>query len=149
MLDEAAAWLQAKGVDQWPARFEMSWITGAIRRRETRLVLVGGVVAATVTLDRADALWGDLPGAAGYVHRLAVRRWASGLGGVVLDWAVDSVRDKGGEALRLDCVATNARLREYYETVGFEHRGDLRVATAGPSGPSAVVVSRYELRLTA
>jgi hypothetical protein len=51
LLDEAAAWLQARGISQWPERFESSWVEEAIRRGETRLVQVGGAISATVTLD--------------------------------------------------------------------------------------------------
>jgi hypothetical protein len=77
ILDEAARWLQARGVSQWPSRFEPSWV-------------------------------------------------------------------------RLDCVASNGRLRAYYEAAGFIHRGDVTVAGAPgqrlAEGP-VTVVSRYELRL--
>ena len=54
------------------------------------------------------------------------------------------------DALRLDCVASNDRLRAYYEAAGFIHRGDVTVAGAPgqrlDQGP-VTVVSRYELRL--
>lgn len=50
-------------------------------RGETRLVLVGGRIAATLTLDWSDPVWSGIPGTAGYLHRMAVRRWAAGLGG--------------------------------------------------------------------
>ena len=57
---------------------------------------------------------------------------------------------QGGESLRLDCVASNGRLRAYYEAAGFVHRGDATVAGAPgqrlDEGP-VTVVSRYEQRL--
>jgi len=88
ILDEAARWLQARGVSQWPSRFEPSW---------------AGVA-----------------------------------------------RERGLDALRLDCVASNDRFRAYYEAAGFIHRGDVTVAGAPGlrlgEGP-VTVVSRYELRL--
>ncbi|MFE7190097.1 GNAT family N-acetyltransferase [Kitasatospora sp. NPDC057541] len=158
VLDDAAGWLGSRGIAQWPARFEAARIAGALSRGETWLAVVGpgdepagrGRVAGTVTLDWADPLWADAAGAAGYVHRLAVRRWAAGLGGHVLDWAADAARARGAGFLRLDCVATNARLRAYYESRGFAHRGDVQVAGA-PGGPAAerpvIRHSRYELAL--
>ncbi|MFH9350519.1 GNAT family N-acetyltransferase [Kitasatospora sp. NPDC017646] len=124
VLDEAAGWLGDRGIRQWPDRFPPAWVTGAIERGETWLVDVGDKASGTVTLDWADALWADAGGTAGYVHRLAVRRWARGLGGVVLDWAEDRARQRGVDALRLDCVAHNRSLRDYYEGRGFVHRGD-------------------------
>ena len=147
VLDEAAAWLQARGVGQWPARFEPSWVEGAISRGETWLVTAGGTVSGTVTLDLADPVWDGLPGAALYVHRMAVRRRAAGLGAVILGWAAAAARRRGLDALRLDCVASNGRLRAYYEAAGFAHRGDATVGGAPgqrlDDGP-VTVVSRYE-----
>ena len=151
VLDEASAWLQERGVDQWPSRFEPSWVEGAVRRGETWLALAGGMVSGTVTLDHSDSVWDGLPGAAAlYVHRMAVRRSAPGLGSVILGWAAGVARQQGREALRLDCVASNRRLRAYYEAAGFVHRGDVTVAGAPgqrlDEGP-VTVVSRYEQRL--
>jgi GNAT superfamily N-acetyltransferase len=151
VLDEAAAWLHGRGLEQWPARFDPSWVEGAVRRGETWLALAGGTVSGTVTLDQCDSVWDGLPGAAAlYVHRMAVRRSASGLGAVILRWAAGIARQQGREALRLDCVASNGRLRAYYEAAGFVHRGDVTVAGAPgqrlDEGP-VTVVSRYERRL--
>jgi len=151
VLDEAAAWLQARGVEQWPPRFERSWIEGGVRRGETWLALVDGTVSGTVTLDRRDRVWDGVPDAAAlYVHRMAVRRSAPGLGAAILGWAADVARGEGRAALRLDCVASNGRLRAYYEAAGFTHRGDVTVGGAPgqrlDEGP-VTVVSRYERRL--
>ncbi|HEY6496278.1 MAG TPA: GNAT family N-acetyltransferase [Trebonia sp.] len=148
VLDEAAAWLHGRGVEQWPARFEASWVEGAVRRGETWLVTAGGTVSGTVTLDRRDPAWDGLPGAAAlYVHRMAVRRPAAGLGAAILRWSADVALRQGLDALRLDCVASNGRLRAYYETAGFAYRGDATVAGAPGQRLSAgpvTVVSLYE-----
>ncbi len=150
ILDEAAHWLQVRGVSQWPSRFEPSWVEGALGRGETWLVRVGAATCATVTLDMADSVWDELPGRALYVHRIAVRRQSAGLGAAILAWAAGVARERGLDGLRLDCVASNDRLRAYYETAGFIHRGDVTVAGAPgqrlDEGPPTVV-SRYELRL--
>jgi GNAT superfamily N-acetyltransferase len=151
LLNEAAAWLRARGISQWPERFEPSWVDGAIGRGETWLVSVDGTLSGTVTLDWSDPIWSDV-GAAAYLHRMAVRREAAGLGAAILAWAADAARQHGNRALRLDCVASNDRLRAYYEAAGFAHRGDVTVAGAPgqrlDTGPT-VLVSRYELRLDA
>jgi RimJ/RimL family protein N-acetyltransferase len=149
VLDEAAGWLDARGVAQWPKQFEASWVEGAISRGETWLVEAGGKSAGTVTLDWSDPLWID-DRTAGYVHRLAVRRWAAGLGAEILRWAVDTARNQGRWAVRLDCVASNTGLRAYYEAAGFIHCGDVPVRGApGQRLDDGVVtaVSRYELAI--
>jgi GNAT superfamily N-acetyltransferase len=150
VLDEAAAWLRGRGITQWPPRFEPSWVEGAVGRGETWLVTVDGQVSATVTLDLADPVWDGAGGDALYVHRMAVRRRSAGLGAVILDWAAATARGHGRRALRLDCVASNARLRAYYEAAGFAHRGDVTVGGAPGQrleGGHVTVVSRYELLL--
>jgi acetyltransferase (GNAT) family protein len=150
VLDEAAAWLQQRGIRQWPARFELSWVEAGIRLDETWLVVVGDTAAGTITLDWADPIWGDIDGSAGYLHRMAVRRSASGLGAVILDWAQVTARQHGRHALRLDCVASNHRLRAYYEAAGLVHRGDISVGGAPGQrldhGPTTLL-SRYEQQL--
>jgi GNAT superfamily N-acetyltransferase len=147
VLDEAAAWLAERGIRQWPARFRSSWVEAAILRGETWLVVVGDTAAGTITLGWADASWDDLDGSAGYVHRVAVRRSAAGLGTIILDWARDTTREHGRHVLRLDCVASNHQLRAYYEAAGFVHRGDVSVGGAPGQrrdhGPTTLV-SRYE-----
>lgn len=151
VLDEAAAWLNARGISQWPARFEAAWLEQAISQGETWLVAIEDKVAGTVTLDWADPLWADAGGAAGYVHRMAVRRWAAGLGAHMLDWAADVARQRGADFLRLDCVKSNGRLRAYYAARGFAHCGDVPVGGApGQRLEDGRVtwVSRYELALS-
>lgn len=147
VLHEAAEWLWAQGVDQWPLRFHESWIEPAISRGETWLVYLGGALAATMTIDWEDPLWIDEEGEAGYLHRTAVRRWAAGLGRCLLDRAADFARGHGCGRLRLDCVVSNVRLRAYCEEIGFVHRGGQ--AVGGVPGERVddganIVVSRYE-----
>jgi GNAT superfamily N-acetyltransferase len=150
VLDEAAAWLQGRGVRQWPPRFEPSWVEDAVERGETWLAMAGERVSGTVTLDVSDPVWDGAPGTALYLHRMAVRRPAAGLGAVILGWAAGVARRQGRTALRLDCVASNGGLRAYYEKAGFAHCGDVTVAGAPgqrlDEGP-VTVVSRYEQRL--
>ena len=89
VLNEAAAWLRDQGITQWPARFESSWIEGAILQSETWLVEVEGAIAGTVTVDWSDPVWSDVCGDAAYIHRMAVRRRCRGLGSVILAWAAE------------------------------------------------------------
>jgi GNAT superfamily N-acetyltransferase len=152
VLDEAAGWLGEHGVQQWPPRFERDWVEPAVLAGETWLAVDGEHVVATVTLDRADGLWADRPGSATYVHRLAVRRVAAGLGAEILDWAATTAAAEGCHFLRLDCVASNRRLRDYHEAAGFRDCGDAHV-TGPPGGREepgpAVGISRYDLALRA
>lgn len=149
LLDEVSAWLRGRAIAQWPAHFSADWLTPAVSRGETWIARLDGRLAGTITLSWSDPLWPD-DGAAGYVHRLAVRRDAAGLGRRLLDWAAATAIGAGRDRLRLDCVAWNHELRAYYEAAGFLYCGDCEVHGApgqrAETG-SVTTVSRYERRL--
>jgi len=146
ILDEAAGWLASRGVEQWPARFRPEWVVEQVAAGYTWLAWVDGAAVGTVTLDWDDPLWTDGIGA-GYVHRLAVRRGAAGLGRALLDWAGRATRQHGHDRLRLDCVARNRRLCRYYEAAGFAARGTALVGGAPGqriAGGDRTLVARFE-----
>lgn len=152
VLDEVAAWLTSARVQQWPLRFRREWVSSSVEEGYTWLDHVGPRLAATLVLDWSDPIWQLNDDSAGYIHRLAVRRHAAGLGSYLLAWAASEVSLRDPQFLRLDCVATNRRLCEYYEAAGFQHRGDVRVGGAPGervNTPTQTLVSRYELRLPA
>jgi ribosomal protein S18 acetylase RimI-like enzyme len=126
ILAEAAEWLAAKGIDQWPAGgFREATTLRRIREGSVYLAYAADEPVATITLDAwADPeLWTAAADDAGYVHRLAVRRaWAGrGIGEALLDWAGQRVAASGGRWLRLDCMRDNQALHDYYLRLGFEH----------------------------
>jgi GNAT superfamily N-acetyltransferase len=46
-----------------------------------------------------------------------------GLGAQILTWAALKAQREGKRFVRLDCLASNARLRQYYEEQEFVYRG--------------------------
>jgi ribosomal protein S18 acetylase RimI-like enzyme len=134
VLEEAAAWVDTLGHATWERgsfrsarRYGNHVLREALDRGDLYLARLDDRVVATVTLQWSDPLfWPDAAEDAGYVHRLAVRRDAAGLGigGQVLGWAERRAGAEGRRYLRLDCPSDNARLRRYYESAGFLHRGD-------------------------
>jgi ribosomal protein S18 acetylase RimI-like enzyme len=130
VLSGAARWMrEERGVlDQWPEQFPDWLIEDAIARGEMFLVRAGTEIAGTVRIQNADVdAWGEDDGRAVYVHSLALRRKFSGqgLGAAILDKIQQDATAAGKPVLRLDCVATNVGLRNFYEQLGFEHRGDV------------------------
>jgi ribosomal protein S18 acetylase RimI-like enzyme len=127
ILSEAARWLLARGIRQWPDPFPGDRIAGPVERGAFHLALLGSETVGTLALLWSDpAFWGERPPDAGYVHALAVRRSHAGrgLGRRLLDWADEQVAAAGRDYLRLDCRADNLVLRRYYERLGFEPRGE-------------------------
>jgi hypothetical protein len=128
VLAEAAGWLRGRGIEQWPDRFPADWVMPAIDRGETWLAEVDGEFFGTLVVQWDDPIfWAGYQAAAGYLHRLAVCRPGTRQGAVLLHWAEQHAADHGKAFLRLDCVASNARLRTYYERAGYEHVGDVAV----------------------
>jgi protein-tyrosine phosphatase len=142
ILQEAARWLLSRDIDQWrPDQFEREPLLAAIARGEIYLARRDGEAFGTLRLQWTDErVWGCDTGDAGYVHGLAIRRSAAGigLGRAVLRWAEQKVAAAGRAYLRLDCMTANLALRSYYERAGFTCRGDLHGKTWS--------ASRYEKR---
>jgi GNAT superfamily N-acetyltransferase len=129
ILEEATRWLHSRGLPTgWPIPYPAGVLFEHVARSELYLVDRGddGVVA-TVTLQWEDVrFWGERPPDACYFHHFAVRRSAAGhgVGGEVVRWAERTARSRGRSFLRLDCVADDPKLIRYYETRGFERRGE-------------------------
>ncbi|MCP5031394.1 MAG: GNAT family N-acetyltransferase [Actinomycetia bacterium] len=149
VLDEAASWASASGLQQWPTRFEPAWIEPDIAAGTTWLVTVDDDAVGTITITDTDELWDDGAEAdAIYIHRLAVRRQRAGLGRAILSWVDERAARLGTGRVRLDCAAANSGLRRYYETAGFEYRGDRLVGGApgdwDHTSAEPTVVALYE-----
>jgi predicted N-acetyltransferase YhbS len=129
LLDEATVWVNDLGFSQWPLPFPRDQLAGAIDRGEVYVVeSEDGEAVATVSMLPDDPVyWGDQPPDAFYVHKLAVRRDQAGrgIGAAVVEWANAEAAEAGREFLRLDCLGDNPGIRDYYEDLGFEHRGDV------------------------
>lgn len=137
ILDEAAGWLESRGLPAWPRPFPVDWIQAGISLGTCYLAWDGPTPVGTFTLQRTDpAFWGerrDEPADyALYLHRFAVLRSHRGLGRVLLEFAQGLTQRSGASCLRLDCVAANPGIRRYYEAAGFKHRGDIDVTRGGP-----------------
>ncbi len=129
ILEEASRWLISKGLEtQWhPSPTFRRSILENIDRGEVYVVKDLKATVGTVTLQWSDKkFWDDLPLNAGYVHKLAIKRSYGGqmLGLRVLQWAEAKARAEGKRYLRLDCLAGNKTIREYYEKAGFIHIRD-------------------------
>src|SRR5258708_10271480 len=129
--EDAVGWLRSRGIEPGePPRPLREIFADAIAREQMYLALRDGVPAAKLALTDADDLWDDLPGDALYVHGLMVLRACAGqaVGRALLAWAARRAARLGKSLLRLDCDATNPRLRAYYESAGFALRGDVALA---------------------
>jgi len=133
ILEEAADWLISRGINQWqPGLFRKvrrQSIADQVSRGEVYLAKRDGQAIGTLTLQWADKMfWGNVPDDAGYIHRMAIHRAYADmkLGRHLLQWGEVKVASAGRDYLRLDCMAENQALRQYYEQAGFTYRGEVR-----------------------
>jgi GNAT superfamily N-acetyltransferase len=112
VLNEAARWLGSRGINQWPTDgFPREMIAGDIARGEVYIARRDCRAVGTFTLQWSDELfWPGATEAAGYIHRVAVRREARGLGLELLKFAERATAATGRKILRLDCFSENDAL---------------------------------------
>lgn len=153
LVNEAAAWLEARGIPLWTAtELEPRQMVHDVEAGYYVLAFDAQHAVGVMRFTWVDEeFWPEArDGEAGYVHRLAVRRTHAGrqVPRTLLDWAAQQVGRRGRPWLRLDCEARRPKLRALYEGLGFvfhsEHTlGELTVARyqrqvgAGPARPSA------------
>jgi len=145
ILDDAAKWLQGRGIDQWPFPFPRRHIQRRFQTAEVYLGMYEGQAIGTFSLhwsDQLDQLWSDLPDEAGYLHGLAVRRAFAGhgIGTEMLRHAERIVAAARKPYLRLDCWSENYPLCQYYERCGFVDRGVIKL----PVGAALWSCRRFE-----
>ncbi len=144
LKQDAARWLENKGIHQW-AGILMSqkedFVHKKVKDHEVYLLFKDQEPIGTVAVLWEDPIsWGNkgTDGKAGYLHGIAVlRRYAGkGLGKVIVEWASALIRSKG-RVVRLDCMAENPRINQYYK--------DLDFTFVGPAVlPNGFKISLYE-----
>ena len=145
LLDEAAAWLAGRGIDQWPSSFRDPSATDVPMDRPEALrryaeagqlwVLRDGAFHDEAVATAVVTHWPDLDFAHGwpgghsdlfnarYLCRMAVSRAVAGqrVGAMMVDFAAWLTRNVGASWVRLDCAKGNPGLHAYYKGLGFEH----------------------------
>ncbi len=138
LYEERAQWLVSRGIQQWrPGDYTVEWARDNIEHDEVYLARRegehdgererAGQPVGKFTLVWADPeVWGERPPDAGYVHGLAVARGEAGhgLGVALLRYAARRIAQVGRHYLRLDCLANNQALRDYYTRAGLTHIED-------------------------
>jgi GNAT superfamily N-acetyltransferase len=98
-----------------------------IHQKEVFLAKIGNDVVGTITLQWSDPVfWNGASSDAGYIHKFAVVRAYAGrkIGEEMLRWAERQALMAGKNYLRLDCLASNSKIRAYYEKAGYIHKGE-------------------------
>lgn len=131
LYGDTARWLHERGIQQWPYPLPKAFHTliqhelAAGELYFARTEKDPEPIGALYLRWSEDALWPKGGAQSGYLYGLAVhpraRGW--GVGSELLAWVGDYAKRQGCTHLRLDCLASNPRLRQYYEAQGFAQRG--------------------------
>lgn len=133
LFEAAGVWLEGQGISQWPTR-----VAPRFRTFLRDKVAEGEVFVARAENGRLlghirfeyepSKVWGDNSVDTAYVRGLVIANEmrGHGLGVTLLDWAQEYAQQKGCVRLRLDCLAENGRLRQYYADYGFVSLGEGR-----------------------
>ena len=127
---DAASWLEGKGIHQWAGILMApgeDMVYKRVHEGVVYLALKGAQAVGTISILWEDPTsWGEqgLDGKAGYMHGIAIlRQYAGqGVGRDIIQWATDFIREKG-KVVRLDCMAENPRINDYYRQLQFKHVG--------------------------
>ncbi|MGP8302296.1 GNAT family N-acetyltransferase [Streptomyces inhibens] len=149
LYDAAAHWMLESGIDQWkPGAKDEEHFRLRMKDGEVWLAEVAGqMVGAFELWWRDEPAWGPQPPEAGYVHRLMVDRGRApaGTGGAMLAHAERRIAEEGREWSRLDCLASNPRLRSYYEGAGYTVVGEQPFKEDAGGSPYAVTLLEKRL----
>ncbi|MGW2524332.1 GNAT family N-acetyltransferase [Streptomyces sp. NPDC001617] len=149
LRDTAALWQLARGIDQWkPAEKNEAHFTTRMREGEVWLAYTGTHLTGAWELWWDDvAAWGPRPSDAGYIHRLMTAPHTSppGTGRRMLAEAESRITATGRPYARLDCLASNPRLRAYYESAGYRVVGEQPAKEGGLGSPYAVTLLEKRL----
>ncbi len=145
LLHENARWLSLKNIIQWPLDWlqtKRQEIQGSIEFGTYHAIEIDDEIAAVVEIKSApEAIWENDNIPALYIHKLAIRRKYSDkkLGRDIINLIEMRATQQGIKYLRLDCVAHNDILRQYYESYGFILKSEVNAGE--------IVLALYEYRV--
>ena len=149
LRDTAALRQLARGIDQWkPGEKDETHFRTRTQQGEVWLAYADSHLTGAYELWWDDpAAWGPRPADAGYVHRLMTVPHTSppGTGRHLLTHAESRITAQGRPYARLDCLASNPRLRAYYESAGYRAVGEQQAKDGGTG--SRYTVTLLEKRL--
>ncbi|WP_423410097.1 GNAT family N-acetyltransferase [Heyndrickxia sp. MSNUG] len=133
-LKKIAQWMENNKINQWQYLLsggDDEEIKEAILHKETFILLKEDNVIGTFTVSSRQSEWDhhvfgfDFNSESLYLHRLAIspENMGKGLGKEIIDWIHKNVKTEK-KYIKLDCVAHNRKLNQFYKDNGFEYIGE-------------------------
>lgn len=127
IIKERSQWLKEKGINQWTSFFERD-SSYLVEKVEKEILYVGTIennICVTFILQENDQLWEDDESAM-CIHHFAVKSSYKGLGRYIFEQIKLIAKNLQKQYIRLDNVADNKKLNEYYESLGFVAKKEIK-----------------------
>ena len=125
-------WLEEKKINQWhPTSYPVRYNINYFREHINNLYIIKDdkeLLGGFLLKDADERYWSDSNDVnAYYIHHLATKPGVKGLGRLLILFAINKSKQDKKEYLRLDCVAHNKKLNEYYQELGFKYSGVIQI----------------------
>jgi len=145
ILHENARWLTSRNIVQWPLDWlesQRQAIQQSVQSGGYSVIKIDNDIVAVVEIKSApEAIWNNDTSPALYIHKLAISRTYTGqhLGKKIIHLIEMKALEQSIKLLRLDCVAHNTKLRQYYESCNFTCKNEIDVGE--------IVLALYEYEI--
>lgn len=115
--------VQRKKIKQWGKYLEhhpKSEFEEVICKRNYFILERNNEIVAGFELSTDSKYWDDNKTKAYYIYKLVTRVGNKGIGNIVFDICKDLAKANNKEYLRLDCLSTNKKLNDIYESHSFK-----------------------------
>lgn len=134
-LKTVAIELRDKNISQWtqwlnPQTSDIRWIQDKIESHSFFFVFMKNEMAGMFSLSDSDEkYWGHQTEKAKYLHSLTTLPEFKGtdFGKKVIQKIKTDLATTDYKYLRLDCISTNAHLKNYYQSQGFKHLKTIQI----------------------
>lgn len=146
VYNDAMIYAESVGHIDWPSPFPVSALRELITNKELYCFEVSGQVIAAqrINYERDERIWENDGQEHIYIGKVATAsavRTQNYFGSVMLPAAIkQSVKDT--DSVRLDCLADNVRLKNFYSRVGFTSLGNATFYSEKQQRP--ITVTRFE-----
>lgn len=131
ILYEIAVYLKSKQITQWqewlaPEKTDLEWIEHLIKDDNFYLIKEKNSTVGIFSLsDKDDKYWGKSIDKSKYLHSLAILPHYKNqqFGKNVIDLLKLNLKEKNYTFLRLDCISSNQKLKQYYLNQEFNEVG--------------------------
>ena len=123
LFEQSIIYQERNGYPVW-RDYDKNAIVKDVENQHQYKIIINAAIAIVFSLAYSDkVIWRDLDkGNSIYLHRIVINPAFKGqrLFGLIVDWAINHLHDKGLSSIRMDTWAANPTILNYYRSFGFE-----------------------------